>query len=178
MIWILAALGIFLIVEPTVMEEIVENLYNTDPFYRWDSLIEKYCKIYDVPFSWAKAIMMTESSLGQDPRVQAGLMDPENIEASKSGDGKSWGLNQLTLSTARMFAPTVEISDLNDPDTNQDIATQYMAYLIRLKGLNGEAFARSYNGGPGYAGTLQGQRDTPAYYQKWLKNLKTIQERS
>lgn len=148
---------------------------NLDPYYRWDDLIKKYSSKYNVPWRWMKAIMMNESNLGRAPSVARGLKNPLDIEASKSSDGKSWGLMQLTLPTARQFESTVTESALNDPEISVRLGAKYLNYLIKLKTIrNREAVIRSYNGGPGYLQTVAGVRDTPKYYSKFLENLNYI----
>jgi len=146
------------------------------PFNEWDDLIKKYSDQYGVPFAWVKAIMMNESNLGLAPSVKRGIENPLDIESSKSSDGKSWGLMQLTLSTARMFESAVTPAGLNDPDISVRIGTKYLAYLIKKKGLDAEKVSRSYNGGPGYLNTVQGVRDTPAYYDRFKRNLKLVED--
>jgi len=145
-------------------------------FDRWDKLIRKNSAIYGIPWRWMKAIMIIESDLGRAPSVARGLMYPTDIQGSKSSDGKSWGLMQLTLPTARQFEPSVTEESLNDPNVSVRIAGKYMAWVRdRYWPLsNREAFIRSYNGGPGFNKTVSGQRDTPAYYAKFLKALSTV----
>lgn len=149
-----------------------------DPFFRWDTLIEKYAKITGVPFSWIKAVMLNESNLGRDPRVKRGLENPQDIEGSKSSDGKSWGLMQLTLNTARQFESAVTAVGLNDPETSIRIGAKYLAYLGRIKAWDMEKVIRSYNGGPGYLNTIAGVRDTPIYFAKFQSNLDTVRAKN
>jgi len=146
-----------------------------DPFFKYDGLIRKYSAQYNVPWRWIKAVMMNESSLGQAPSVARGLASPQDIEASKSSDGKSWGLMQLTLPTAREFAPLLTAAGLNSPEISVKVGSQYLAKLMKMKGGDREATIRSYNGGPGYLNTAAGKRDTPVYYQRFLRNLAEIQ---
>lgn len=149
-----------------------------DPFFRWDALIEKYAKLYGVPFSWIKAVMMNESSLGQNARVKRGLENPQDVEGSKSSDGKSWGLMQLTLNTARQFESAVTPVALNDPETSIRIGTKYLAYLGKLKGWDMEKTIRSYNGGPGYLNTPRGVLDTPIYFARFQSNLDQVRAKN
>lgn len=147
-----------------------------NPFNEWDDLIRKYSKQFDVPFRYIKAIMLNESNLGRAPSVVRGLENPEDIEASKSSDGKSWGLMQLTLPTARMFESAIMPAGLNDPEVSVRIGTKYLAWIIARKGLDEEKVSRSYNGGTGYLTTVQGKRDTPAYYERFKRNLALVDE--
>lgn len=153
----------------------MENL-EIKPFNKWDNLIQKYADKYNVPFAYIKAIMMNESNLGQAPSVKRGLENPDDIERSKSSDGKSWGLMQLILPTARMFESAVTPAGLNDPDISVRLGTKYLAYIISKKGLDPEKVSRSYNGGLGYLTTVQGRRDTPEYYERFKRNLALVEE--
>jgi soluble lytic murein transglycosylase-like protein len=142
-----------------------------------DSLIQKYTSEYGLDWTWVKAIMLNESDLGRAASVRRGLENPQDIDASKSFDGKSWGLMQLTLPTARQFESAVTEVGLNDPDTSVRIACKYLAWLSQrpYKGFSQQEFmVRAYNGGAGFSGTTQGKRDTPAYYAKFLVNLERI----
>lgn len=149
-----------------------------DPYFRWDDLIKKYADKYDVPWRWMKAVMMNESNLGRAKSVAYGIANPLDIQGSKSSDGKSWGLMQLTLNTARQFESTTTENALNDPEISVRLGAKYLNYLIKLKGIrNREAVIRSYNGGPGYLTTVAGVRDTPVYYSRFLENLRYVLER-
>lgn len=148
-----------------------------DPFYEWDDLIRKYSNQFKVPFEWIKAIMLTESSLGQARSVKRGLENPNDIEGSKSSDGKSWGLMQTTIPTARMFEPGVTAVQLNDPETSVRIGVKYLAWLISKKGMNEELVARSYNGGPGFLASETGRNMTALYYAKFMKNLALVRSK-
>lgn len=145
-----------------------------DPFFEWDSLIRKYADQYKVPFEWVKAVMMTESSLGQAKSVKRGIENPQDIEGSKSSDGKSWGLMQTTIPTARMFEPGVTAVELNEPETSIRLGVKYLAWLISKKGMNEELVIRSYNGGPGFLASERGRNMTALYYAKFVANLKLL----
>lgn len=149
-----------------------------NPFFAWDNLIRKYSSINGVPFEWMKAIMITESNLGRAKSVAYGLRNPTDINGSKSSDGKSWGLMQLTLPTARMFESAITEVGLNDPEVSVRIAGKYLGWLMKknFSPFSQQEFVvRAYNGGPGFMGTVAGRRDTPAYYQKFLSNLIKVQ---
>lgn len=154
-----------------------ENSSGVPAFNRWDSLIRKYSLAYGVPFEWVKAIMMNESSLGDAPSVARGIADPLDIEGSKSSDGKSWGLMQLTLPTARQFESAVSAAGLNDPEVSVRIGTKYLQWLMQRNPspfTQEEFVIRAYNGGPGFAGTVAGRRDTPTYYARFKRNLAKV----
>jgi len=153
------------------------NTPEVSEFNQWDSLIKRYAVEYNIPWEWVKAIMINESNLGKASSVKRGLENPLDIEGSKSSDGKSWGLMQLTLPTARMFESAVTEAGLNDPETSVRIACKYIAWLMARNygGFAQQAFVvRAYNGGPGFANTVAGKRDTPAYYTRFKSNLAKV----
>lgn len=155
-----------------------EEPKNKDPFFEWDDLIKKYSNEYKVPFEWIKAVMLTESSLGQARSVKRGLENPSDVEGSKSSDGKSWGLMQTTIPTSRMFEPGVTAVQLNDPETSIRIGVKYLAWLISKKGMNEELVIRSYNGGPGFLASEIGRNMTVLYYAKFTKNLALVRSKA
>lgn len=169
---ILAILGVLLAAGgagATVMSD--------DPFYRFDELFKKYGAKFGVPWQWLKAICMNESSLGQDSRVARGLEDPSDIQGSKSYDGLSWGIMQLTLNTARMYNSVINEVALNDPDISVSIAAQYVAYLMRLKGDDLESIIRSYNGGPGWRNSSAKSLEmTSVYWERFQRNLSRVEQ--
>lgn len=154
-----------------------EEPKSKDPFFEWDALIKKYSDQFKVPFDWVKAIMLTESSLGQARSVKRGIENPNDIEGSKSSDGKSWGLMQTTIPTARMFEPGVTAVQLNDPETSIRLGVKYLAWLISKKGLNEELVIRSYNGGAGFLASEIGRNMTALYYAKFTKNLALVRSK-
>ena len=151
--------------------EVISN----DAFTRFDELFKKYGAKYNVPWQWLKAICMNESDLGQNSRVARGLEDPSDVEGSKSYDGLSWGIMQLTLNTARMYNSVINEIALNDPEISVSIAAQYMAYLMRLKGDDLESIVRSYNGGPGWRNSSAKSLEmTAEYWARFNRNYARV----
>lgn len=145
------------------------------PWNRWDSLIRKYSAQFGVPWRWVKAVMIIESDLGRAPSVARGLERPFDIEQSKSSDGKSWGLMQLTLPTANDLQPGITAVGLNDAETSVRLGTQYLGRMIKRWGINErEKVIRSYNGGPGFMNSNIGRTWTEAYYKKFLTALDRV----
>lgn len=144
---------------------------------RWDTLIKTESVKYGVDWQVVKAIMIIESDLGRAPSVAYGMKNPEDAEKSKSSDGKSWGLMQLTLNTARMFESMVTVKGLNDPETSVRIACKYIAWLQK-KNPSHEFIARGYNGGAGWANSgIIAQGMTKVYFEKFklaLVKVKSI----
>lgn len=143
----------------------------TPNFTRWDAEIRAASRRHSVPWRWIKAIMWNESSLGNAPSVARGLASPNDAEASKSGDGKSWGLMQVTLTTARELRPEATTALLNDPAFSIDVGARYLAKMLtRFKGDRDKA-VRAYNGGPGYASTAIGPAATALYLERFKAHL-------
>ena len=142
----------------------------SDDFTKWDSLLKKYSKIYGVPWRWMKVIILNESSNGTNKKVLAGLANPSDVEGSKSSDGKSWGLMQITLPTAKgLTGRVVSAEELNNADFNVQLSAQLLKQLIARFGYSFHDVMRAYNGGPNF-GAL-----TLPYYTKSLANLAVVQ---
>jgi hypothetical protein len=115
---------------------------------KWDDLFEFYSSEKGVTFEMLKTICMNESSLGKDPRVSRGLLHPEDTFGSVSEDGKSWGLMQLTLDTARDYDEEVTAEKLNDPRYSVRIAALLLNNLwVAFE--DEEYVVRAYNAGGG-----------------------------
>lgn len=155
----------------------VSAVTGDDSFTHFDGLFKRYGKESGVPWTWLKAICMNESSLGQAASVSIGLADPSDIEDSVSTDGKSWGLMQLTLATARSLSgnPSLQAVSLNDPNTSVRLAAKLLVELIGTFGIDDrESVIRAYNGGPGFAHTTSGKLYTPVYYARFVTHLATV----
>lgn len=148
----------------------VQAASGSDAFTKWDYLFKIYGGQFGVPWRWLKAICMNESSLGQNSRVLAGLNNPSDAESSKSSDGKSWGLMQVTLATAKgLEGRTVTVAELNQPDFSVRLAAKLVRQLADRFGIDDkESIARAYNGGPNF-GAL-----TLPYWAKFQTNLAIV----
>jgi hypothetical protein len=149
----------------------------TDDFTRWDALIRNSSRKWNVPWRWIKAICWVESNLGRAPSVARGIESPNDVEGSKSSDGKSWGLMQVTLSTAQWLVPGVSVYDLNQPAVSLDLGARYLRWLMDRPASNGgdrEWVIRGYNGGPGWAVTVVGPAATAVYYTRFINRLDQI----
>lgn len=152
-----------------------------DSFTQFDALFQKYGTSYGVSWRVLKAIAMNESSLGQNERVALGIREPANIEGSKSEDGKSWGLMQLTVPTASDFVPDTTPVELNDPDFSIRVAAQFIAWIQKQFPLVDprwqEWVIKSYNQGVGNtnkerAGRIDGYAGE--YWSRFQRNLNRI----
>ncbi len=94
----------------------------------FDALISAAASRYQVPASWIRAVIATESS-----------WDPDAINPADP----SYGLMQITAPTARGLGFTGRIpADLMDPETNIEVGTQLLA---ELRGRYGDNFADIYS---------------------------------
>lgn len=123
---------------------------------KWDALMQSYCQTAEVPWLWMKGICIIESALGLNPRVAAGLANRNDIQASESEDGLSWGLLQLRPETARDFDIIANAQKLNDPDYSISIGSKLLRRLYRGLGGVEEFCVRGWNIGQG-AATLEQQ---------------------
>lgn len=163
---VLAVFGIFF------RQNISAGVYavsDSDKWSKYDNLFKKYAVQFKVPWRWLKAIAIVESSLGDAASVKRGLENPNDVQGSTSGDGKSWGLMQVTLPTAKgLEGRTVGVAELNNPDFSVYLAAKLVRQLINTFGLDKEKVSRAYNGGPKY-GAL-----TLPYWAKFQTALATV----
>jgi membrane-bound lytic murein transglycosylase MltF len=134
-----------------VSDTVEEHL---DSWTQYDSLFQKYAAMYGVEdWRWLKAIALNESSLGKAPSVARGLEAPWDIEGSKSSDGKSWGLMQVTMATGRWLDPNCTEEKLNNPEYSiklaADLFTRNQKLFSRLDSQWLEYVVKSYNQGAG-----------------------------
>lgn len=147
----------------------------------YDDLFKKYAAKYGLDWQMLKAIAIVESSLGLAPSVKRGLANVNDVEGSKSMDGKSWGLMQVTLTTASDYDPLVTPQKLNNPDYSVEIASRYIKTLenifprddIRYR----EWVIKSYNQGQGNTarerrGEISGYAS--GYWSKYLSAYKKV----
>lgn len=138
---------------------------------KWDSIMQLHCSDASVPWLWMKAIMIDESSLGLNPRVSHGILHPEDIEASKSEDGKSWGLLQLEPASAKDFDIIANSQKLNDPDYSIWIGSKLLRRLYRAMGGVEEFVIKGWNEGQGAAVLEQSGRISGHAQQYWERYL-------
>lgn len=142
----------------------------------YDDLYKKYAGLYNLDWKMLKAISIIESNEGRAPSVAYGILNPSDVENSKSSDGLSWGLMQLTLTTARDYDRNVTVAGLNDPDYSIVLACKHLAFLKKLFSEN-EWVIKSYNQGQGNSlkekqGLISGYADS--YYKKYLNAYNSI----
>lgn len=146
----------------------------------YDDLFKKYANRFGLDWQILKSIAVIESNLGLAASVQRGLASPNDVEASKSTDGKSWGLMQVTLPTARDFDPQATAVKLNNPDYSVEIASRYLKYLEGLFDKSDPRYRewviKSYNQGQGntYKEKAGGTGYANGYWQKYLTAYKKV----
>lgn len=158
-----------------------------DEWHFFDSIFNRYGALYDIDPKYLKAIALNESNLGREKSVALGMRDPSNTEGSKSSDGKSWGLMQVTLITARDFDPTATPAKLNDPEYAVNAACQTwnrnLRYFSEADPRWLEWMVKSYNQGAGNSlketrgETPPRKADVQKYWERFLRNLQLVNER-
>ena len=147
----------------------------SDAYNRFDELYKRFGKQYKVPWRWIKAIAVIESNQGAARSVAHGLENPQDESGSTSSDGKSWGIMQVTLSTARWLeGQQITTAYLNDAENSIRLGTKYLQYLISVFGYDSEKVSRGYNGGPGFMKTKLGPTLTLVYYGRFKAALEVI----
>lgn len=149
---------------------------SSDSFLKYDSLF----KLYGAD-DWKvlKAIAMNESSLGEYPSVKKGLLNPSDVEGSKSHDGLSWGLMQMTIPTARDFDSDATPMMLNNPEYSVRLAARFLRSLKRQFS-ELEYVVKAYNQGAGNTKKeLEGKHGGYAneYWERFQRNLRIINEK-
>lgn len=138
----------------------------------FDDLFKNMATKYGLDWKMLKAIAIIESSLGAHPSVKIGLENPSNVEGSKSSDGKSWGLMQVTIPTARDYDKLVTPEKLNIPYYSVEIASKHLAMLKKLFNGDVQKIVKSYNQGQG--NTLAGKTYADGYWTKYLNAYRSI----
>lgn len=179
--WIFGGLAALLLTQKQTIVDKVDEM--TDAWTRFDDLFKKYGAQYAVDWKWLKAIALNESDLGREKSVARGLGFPSDIEGSKSRDGLSWGLMQVTVRTAREMDPTATAEKLNNPEYSVKLAAQYISSLGRFFNLGDaqrtEWIIKSYNQGPGNSlkekrGEIDGYAEE--YWERFQRNINRVEE--
>lgn len=188
-VYVIAALGVlgFLAFFKDPIEEVIE-VSLTDRPKTFDPIFKKYANIYGIPWQWLAAIAENESSTARAPSVKRGLASPNDIENSKSSDGKSWGLMQVTIKTAKALDPAATEAKLNDPDYSVKLAAmlikQDSAQFSKLDVRYMEWVIKSYNqGAPNTKKEMSGWRGpwtdhVQQYWERFQRNLSKVQGES
>lgn len=150
-------------------------------FVKYDQQFKKYAAQFGVDWQWLKAIAMNESNLGQEKSVAHGLLNPTDVINSASSDKKSWGLMQVTLTTAKELDPSASVEKLNNADYSIMLAAKYISKLMNQFSRSSPQFTewviKSYNQGPGNTRKeiLTGKGYADTYWDRFKNNLKQVQ---
>lgn len=174
-----SVLGILLFNRQSIADTVEENM---DSWTRFDYLFQKYGKKWDVDWMWLKAIALNESSLGKHATVKRGMENPNDIEGSKSIDGKSWGLMQVTLTTAQDLDKSATPVKLNDPEYSVNLGAWYVSKMKDYFNSGDPRYVewviKSYNQGPGNTNKekkgLISKGYADEYWLKFQSNLKRV----
>lgn len=167
-----------IIVIAAIIGVIAMSAQSSDWFYRFDHQFRWASRKHGVPWRWIKAVAMVESNLGRAKSVAHGILNPTDVEGSKSSDGKSWGIMQTTIPTSIDMVGSVATPEwLNKPENSIDVGAAYLKWLMQRMGNDRERIMRAYNGGPGYMVTALGPSMTAVYYGKITSALLEIQKR-
>lgn len=148
---------------------------------RYDELYKKYAQRWGIPWTWLKAIALNESDNGNYPSVARGIASPSDVEGSKSQDGKSWGLMQVTLTTARGLDPSATEAKLNNPEYSVNLSAKYLSSLSaqfsKVDSRYVEWTIKSYNQGPGNTRKemSKGKGYADEYWERFSRNLKKVE---
>lgn len=169
-------IGILLLLAGGTVVAVNMNIPST-----YDTHFKKYGSKHGVNWLLLKRIAMIESKIGTHSTVARGLKNPSYFEGSKSTDGKSWGIMQVTLTTAKWLDGSATVEKLNNADYSIDLGAKYLAYLQGLFPKSDSRYwewvVKSYNQGPGNtakerAGTSKGfAHDYWAKYQKYSQQI-------
>lgn len=118
-------------------------------FTKWDLAMRGICVKMEIPFYLMKTIGMIESSLGLHPRVAHGLLFPADIDGSKSEDGKSWGLLQMRVTTAKDYDKTATAEKLNNVDYALSLGGLHLRHLDGIFKHSEEFTVKAWNQGEG-----------------------------
>ena len=127
--------------------------------------VEKYAKIYNIDKYLIYSIIKRES-----------LFKTEGVSGASA-----YGLMQLIMPTAKMFDKNITVEGLLNPETNIEIGTKYLSYLMKKYNEDLTIVIPSYNAGEGNVArwvTKYGEitanvipyGETKRYYKKVFNN--------
>jgi membrane-bound lytic murein transglycosylase MltF len=144
---IFAAVVVVIMLRPKISDAIDSSQKDFD---RFDGLLQAAAKKYGISnWLWLKAIAWNESSVGMAASVRRGIENPLDQEGSKSSDGKSWGVMQVTLTTAQGLRAGTSTADLNNPSISIDLGAKYFSQMLSRYSGDVTRAVRAYNQGPG-----------------------------
>ncbi len=157
--------------------------FSPEVWTKYDPLFKKYGMQNGVNWMWLKAIAINESSLGTNKSVACGIANPLNAAGSASHDGKSWGLMQITLTTAKWLDLLATPEKLNNPEYSVELASQFVSQLGKHFDPKSYRFmewvVKAYNQGAGNTkkeieGKITGYAED--YWKKFQQNLFLVEK--
>lgn len=150
----------------------------------YDSLFQDAATNNKIDWRMMKTISMVESLIGKERSVKSGINNPYDIPSSVSADGLSWGIMQMTVTTARDFDGLADPIRLNEPKYSIDLAARFIASLKRQFSSDRD-IAMAYNQGAGNQrrflelesqGKLQDHQYPQArdYWRKYQRDYKRL----
>jgi soluble lytic murein transglycosylase-like protein len=176
----LAAFAIFIFSIGGIVQDNNELI---EPYFiKYDDLFYSYAKKYGLDWRWLKAIAMNESDLGRAASVKKGLLNPNDIQGSKSSDGLSWGLMQVTIRTARDLDKSATEVKLNNPAYSVDLAARLLKNLKTQFNPSDPRYMewviKSYNQGAGNTKKeiASGKGYADEYWHRFKRNILKINQ--
>jgi soluble lytic murein transglycosylase-like protein len=103
----------------------------------YETLIEKYAGVYNVPALWLAAWIQTESSF-----------NPNALSKEESNGTRGYGLMQISSpGTAQQLGYSGDPAGLFDPDTNINLGAKLIGQLRRTYGDDVKRVYSAYNSG-------------------------------
>lgn len=127
---------------------------------RFAGFIAQSANVYNVPETWIRAVILTESS------------GNPNAFRSTSPRDTSYGLMQLTLPTALGLGFSGDPNNLFDPETNIDLGTKLLGQLRQRFGDDVSAVYSAYNSGGG--SNYLSNSSVAAHVNNFLNNLSSV----
>lgn len=149
------------------------------------------------PAPYREAILRYTSARKVDPRLMLAIMRQESgFRPRAKSVAAARGLMQLTIDTAAKYAPRAQLGDVREedlyrPEASVQLASEYLAALMKLFPNLPEAVAASYNGGednvarwlrragqpdPGVFTSEVGFAETKDYVAKVMANYRAYRE--
>lgn len=114
-------IGFLFYSKETAVNDTVNNSY--------DGLFQKYGAQYGINWKILKRIAWIESKIGTYRSVRDGITNPSDTVKSASQDGKSWGIMQVTIPTARDYDGAATAVKMNNPEYSIKIGAQHLGFL-------------------------------------------------
>lgn len=125
------------------------NTHLLNKINKYEEIFKKYEKIYQIPSTLMKAVVLTENS----------DLDPDIV---RKNSNNTYDIGLMQINTAwKKWRPDLKITKekLKDPDFNIKIAYIIMRSVVDRHGYSWNAIGRYHSG-------------TPSFKRKWIKRAK------